>query len=85
MKAIDRRIRRLQERLAQMRRWGTWSSCSGHDVGVVQKRAASRLKCGHANGMLTIKMDQCPVCHRGRMVMVETLTAHREPAIKDTS
>ena len=27
----------------------------------------------------------CPVCHRGRMVMVEIVTAHRSPAIKDTS
>jgi hypothetical protein len=30
-------------------------------------------------------LRECPVCHRGRMVMVELLTAHRSPAIKDTS
>ena len=30
-------------------------------------------------------LRQCPVCHRGRMVMVEMLTAHRAPAIKNTS
>jgi hypothetical protein len=30
-------------------------------------------------------LRECPVCHRGRMVMVEIVTAHRSPAIKDTS
>lgn len=30
-------------------------------------------------------LSECPVCHRGRMVMVETFAAHQSPAIKDTS
>ena len=30
-------------------------------------------------------LRECPVCHRGRMAMVEMLTAHRSPAPKDTS
>jgi Putative transposase/Transposase zinc-binding domain len=30
-------------------------------------------------------LHECPVCHRGRMVMVETLTRHRSPAIRNTS
>jgi hypothetical protein len=30
-------------------------------------------------------LRECPVCHRGRMFMVETLAAHRSPVIKDTS
>jgi hypothetical protein len=30
-------------------------------------------------------LRECPVCHRGRMVMVEMLTAHRSPAIRNTS
>jgi hypothetical protein len=30
-------------------------------------------------------LRECPVCHRGRMVMVETLTPHKSPAIRNTS
>jgi hypothetical protein len=30
-------------------------------------------------------LRQCPICHRGRMVTVEMLTAHRAPAIRNTS
>jgi hypothetical protein len=30
-------------------------------------------------------LRQCPVCHRGRMVTVEMLSAHRSPAIGNTS
>jgi hypothetical protein len=30
-------------------------------------------------------LRECPVCHRGRMLTVETLPAHRSPAIHDTS
>jgi Putative transposase len=30
-------------------------------------------------------LRECPVCHRGRMVMVETLTPHTSPAIRNTS
>ena len=30
-------------------------------------------------------LRECRVCHRGRMVMVETLTPHKSPAIRDTS
>ena len=30
-------------------------------------------------------LRECPLCHRGRMVMVETLTPHRSPAIRNTS
>jgi len=30
-------------------------------------------------------LRECPLCHRGRMLTVETLTAHRSPAFKDTS
>ena len=30
-------------------------------------------------------LRECPVCHRGRMVMVEMLAANRSPTIKDTS
>jgi hypothetical protein len=32
-----------------------------------------------------VSLRECPVCHRGRMFTVETLAAHRSPAIKDTS
>jgi hypothetical protein len=30
-------------------------------------------------------LRECPVCHRGRMLMAETLTAHTSPLCKDTS
>jgi hypothetical protein len=30
-------------------------------------------------------LRQCPICHRGRMVAVEMLTAHRSPTIRNTS
>jgi hypothetical protein len=30
-------------------------------------------------------LRECPLCHRGRMVMVEMLTPHRSPAIRNTS
>jgi hypothetical protein len=30
-------------------------------------------------------LRDCPFCHRGRMVMVEMLTPHRSPAIRNTS
>jgi len=30
-------------------------------------------------------LRECPACHRGRMVMVETLTAHGSPVFRDTS
>ena len=30
-------------------------------------------------------LRECPVCHRGCMLTVETIAAHRSPAIKDTS
>jgi hypothetical protein len=30
-------------------------------------------------------LRECPACHRGRMVMVETLAAHRSPIFRDTS
>ena len=30
-------------------------------------------------------LRECPVCHRGRMVMVEMLAPHRPPAIRNTS
>jgi len=30
-------------------------------------------------------LRECPACHRGHMVMVETLMPHRSPAVTDTS
>jgi hypothetical protein len=30
-------------------------------------------------------LRECPLCHRGRMLMVEMLTPHRSPAIRNTS
>src|SRR5262249_5328880 len=30
-------------------------------------------------------LRECPLCHRGRMVMVEMLAPHRSPAIRNTS
>jgi len=30
-------------------------------------------------------LRECPLCRRGRMVMVEMLTPHRSPAIRNTS
>jgi hypothetical protein len=30
-------------------------------------------------------LRECPLCHRGRMVMVEALEPHRSPAIRNTS
>jgi len=32
-----------------------------------------------------VSLRECPVCHRGPMFRIETLAAHRSPAIKDTS
>ncbi len=32
-----------------------------------------------------LSLRECPICHRGRMVMVEMLTPHRSPAIRNTS
>jgi hypothetical protein len=32
-----------------------------------------------------ISLRECPICHRGRMVLVEALTPGRLPAFKDTS
>lgn len=30
-------------------------------------------------------LRECPICRRGRMIMVETLTPHRPPPIRNTS
>ena len=30
-------------------------------------------------------LRECPICHRGRMIVVETLTSHRPQTIRDTS
>jgi hypothetical protein len=30
-------------------------------------------------------LRECPACHRGRMIMIEMLAAHRSPAMEDTS
>jgi hypothetical protein len=30
-------------------------------------------------------LRECPICHRGRLVMVEMLTPHRSPAVRNTS
>jgi hypothetical protein len=32
-----------------------------------------------------VSLRECPACHRGRMLPVETFAAHRSPAIQDTS
>jgi hypothetical protein len=43
MKAIDRRVRRLEESLLpkKMRRWGAWSRFFGNDAVAAQKRAGA--------------------------------------------
>jgi hypothetical protein len=41
-----------------------------------------RDRCEELNG---ISLRICPVCHRGRMLPIDSLTAGRHPAIKDTS
>ena len=30
-------------------------------------------------------LRECPICHRGRMVVAETLAAHESPVLRDTS
>lgn len=32
-----------------------------------------------------VSLRECPVCHRGRMIMVEVVAAHRSPPIENTS
>ena len=39
----------------------------------------------HHEQLTGSSLRECPVCHRGRMLMIELLTAHRSPATKDTS
>ena len=41
-----------------------------------------RERCEKLSG---VSLRVCPVCHRGQMVLVETLAARKRPAIKDTS
>jgi Putative transposase/Transposase zinc-binding domain len=39
----------------------------------------------HHEQLTGTSLRECPICHRGRMVMVEMLTPHISPAIRNTS
>jgi hypothetical protein len=50
---------RRESLLREMRRCDGRSSWSGHGVGAAQERAGSPLKCGHAKGLLMIRIGLC--------------------------
>ncbi len=72
--------RNRQEKLAQCRQ------LLGMALPVAQPQASKvqdyRERCEELTG---VSLRVCPVCRRGRMVLVETLACLRRPAIKDTS